>query len=190
MVKTVSGMDTHLRFSSLGELYWPHVDCSCTGESSQLEGPQTATPVSGSSMAPLYNIRFSSPDIEQDTWDFLLFSPSRQHTAALCLQREPARAPRDVSSSGSIDSCDLPSGSKDESKCSEASDEQLSDSSCSTASSNSVALKGNSETTAMQDRGTQERQCSWRLQCWRTVPLMYDECVDPSEVLVQGYSFT
>ncbi|CAL8463637.1 g3171 [Coccomyxa elongata] len=69
------------------------LDPISTGDASQLESPQTATSAPDSRTPPLYNIRFASPDMEQDKWDFLLFSPSAQHTAALCLQRGPAEAP-------------------------------------------------------------------------------------------------
>lgn len=188
---TVNSMVKHLCASPvwLGTLHCPHVACSCTGDAPQLESPQTATSASDSTTPTLYNIRFASPDMEQDVWDFLLFSPSAQHTAALCLQRGPAEAPTGASSSCSTDSCDSPSGSKIESMGSRASDQLLHDSSGSTASSDSVALEGSNETRVMQDNGSQERQCNWRMQCWRTVPLMYDECMDPSKVPVQGSSF-
>ncbi|KAK9917310.1 hypothetical protein WJX75_003017 [Coccomyxa subellipsoidea] len=54
-----------------------------TGVASQLreaEGPQP------------HEITFAAPESEEDAWDFMLFSPSPQHTAALCVQQGPAMA--------------------------------------------------------------------------------------------------
>jgi len=59
-----------------------------------------------------HDIIFESPEAEVQGWEFLLFQPSSQHTAALCLQRsdtlpsqsstENSSSSRDVSMYGSI----------------------------------------------------------------------------------------
>ncbi len=53
------------------------------------------------------SISFQSPEAGAEDWEFMLFQPSAQHTAALCLQRPSealAREPSMRSSSASLDS--------------------------------------------------------------------------------------
>ncbi|CAK0738564.1 hypothetical protein CVIRNUC_001061 [Coccomyxa viridis] len=53
------------------------------------------------------SISFQSPEVGAEDWEFMLFQPSAQHTAALCLQRPSealAREPSMRSSSASLDS--------------------------------------------------------------------------------------
>ena len=129
----------------------------------------------GSSSQPR-NIAFESPEVADDQeWDFLLFQPSAQHTAALCLQRSSEPAPAlsdtrfDSSSAHSLDSSHGSLSRYAESSCdqSDLSDESQTCMEASSASS-TASRSGGMLATATQEPPPAESQASAPSERWHS----------------------
>ena len=157
----------------------------CAGVASQLreaEGPQP------------HEITFAAPESEEDAWDFMLFSPSPQHTAALCVQQGPAMA---TSSAFSSSGADTHTDESSDNASSEGGDDRMLshslgsgsfDSSSGMCSTASESLHHTQESALAQYCNRPMNQCDWNLQCWRTIPLVHEKRIEPSKLLIQGYS--
>lgn len=171
--------ESSLPFSLMGYISF------CAGVASQLreaEGPQPN------------EIRFAAPESEEDAWDFMLFSPSPQHTAALCVQQEPAMATSSAFSRSAADthtdesSDDAPSEGEDDRMLSHSLGSGSCDSSPGMCSTASESLHHIEESALAQYCNKPGNQCNWSLQCWRTIPFVHEKRIEPSELLIQGYS--
>jgi len=132
-----------------------------------------------------HKIGFESSEGEADDYEFLLFSPSVQHTAAICLQRRPAEASLSLSSKyGRGCNSELSSSSDADSMHSDAA-------SLSTASSTSTifSLQRASPESA-QHRAElhihDTLQQHWSLHCWKTIPYVKDERMNVNALQIQG----
>ena len=139
-----------------------------------------------------YDIIFAAPENEPDKWDFLLFSPSTLHTAALCIQRcglggsgaDGTSSTADWQGGRSIEreSCPAP-GEGSTSLSSNAVE-----STCGFAS-NTDALDGSLPNAVIaHSRGAVYRAEMLSLHCWRTVPLSHDVAMDQNDCCVLGSS--
>ena len=147
---------------------------------SQLENAEGAQP---------HEIVFAAPESEEDMWKFLLFSPSPQHTAALCVQREPAMASSSISSSSGAHSHTVASSEKEGDRMLSRSLASSSrDSSPGMCSTDSKSLNHSEEVTSARDCEIPEKQYNWSLQCWRTIPFVHDKRMEFRELLIHGYS--
>ena len=102
-------------------------------------------------------------------WDLLLFNPSPQHTAALCLQRQGSSA-AEVSCS-SEEGCDI----------AWEGDEVISH-----ADSAHSMASGRTDDSSKRMFGSTAAGVT--LRCWRTVPLVREALMDQDDCVVLGCS--
>ena len=148
---------------------------------------QTEAAVAGSTGELSYEIGFASPVNEEHMWDFLLLSPSPQHTAALCVQRGPAKISSTRSSStGANDDAEVSSEGDADRLLSNQPVSRSFESSSSMCSTDSESTRFGE---AVNGAGGHEKpRDNWRLHCWKTVPFVHDRPMDPSELLIHGCS--
>lgn len=135
--------------------------------------------------AKIHRIGFKSSEGEADDWDFLLFSPSAQHTAAICLQRRPAEAFFSLSSKYGTDrNFEMSSSSDADSMHSDA----ASLSSVSSTSTIFSLQKASSEPAQHRaELHVQDNlQQHWSLHCWKTIPFIKDERMTLNDLHIHG----
>jgi hypothetical protein len=120
-----------------------------------------------------HSIQFASPEDKPGAWDFLLFHPSPQHTAALCVERHDTGSEGVHDTHSSEDGCDT---------------EQHGGSAAHPADS------GDSNPAAWADSSDAHspasdmcgRKDGFRLRCWRTVPLVQEAVMGEGACVILG----
>jgi hypothetical protein len=172
----------------------------------------------------MLDVGFASPEGEDEAWDFLLFSPSPEHTAALCVQRQPsdwmmrkcthdAPCSLDMSSDGeefgsasgreAKDPSEQPSSTRLDHSAdgTEAMDSMIgshilepigsmSSSQSSTSSTIDWASHSPDQREHLQNGSREEPTIHfpWKVQNWRTVPLLHERPMSLSETCFIGCS--